>query len=60
MNRLFILRLYIVLAIGWSAWWLYRINDGRDGIMPETVLINAFVPIPLYVGVRWILNALDK
>ena len=60
MKKEFISRIYIVLAVGWSSWWLYRINDYRDGIMTDTVLINALVPIPLYFGVRWILNALDK
>jgi len=60
MNKKLISRIYIVLALVWSAWWMYRYGDSMDGIMPETVLVNALAPIPLYFGIRWILNALDK
>tara|TARA_B110000977_G_C10842923_1_gene402770 strand:+ start:300 stop:479 length:180 start_codon:yes stop_codon:yes gene_type:complete len=59
MNKKFILRAYIVLASMWSLWWLYRIGNQYDGIMLETVLINAVVPIPLYFAIRWILNAFN-
>ena len=59
MNKKFILRAYIVLASMWSLWWLYRIGNQYDGIMLETVLINAVVPIPLYFAIRWILDAFN-
>ena len=60
MNTKFILRIYIVAAVCWSSWWLFRIGNRFDGIMDSTIMINAIVPIPLYFGIRWILKALDK
>ena len=59
-NKKFVLRIYIVLAVCWSIWWLVRWNDSGDGIYQEEIIMNALVPLPLYFAVRWILNALNK
>jgi len=55
-----ILRIYIVLAICWSSWWLYRLNTPNDGIYNETIWTCALAPIPLFFGIWWILKAFDK
>ena len=57
-NKKFVLRIYIILAVCWSSWWLIRIGNRYDGIMDSTIMINAIVPIPLYFALRWVLNAL--
>ena len=56
-NKTAILRTYLVLSICWSSWWLYRYFDMYDGIMQDTIIINSLAPIPLYFGLRWILNS---
>ena len=52
-----ILRTYIVLSLCWSSWWIFRYFDMYDGIMQDTIIINALAPIPLYFALRWILNS---
>tara|TARA_E500000178_G_C16947169_1_gene719390 strand:- start:1105 stop:1290 length:186 start_codon:yes stop_codon:yes gene_type:complete len=57
-NKKFVLRIYIVLAVSWSCWWLFRFGNVTDGIMDSTIIINSIIPIPLYFALRWILTAL--
>ena len=54
------LRIYIVLGVCWSSWWLIRWGDNYDGILQHEIIINALIPLPLYFAVRWILKAFKQ
>ena len=57
-NKEFVLRVYVVLAVIWSSWWLIRYNDMHDGIYQEDIIINSLIPIPLYFAIKWILKSI--
>jgi hypothetical protein len=57
-NKELVLRIYIVLAVSWSSWWLIRFNDMQDGIYQHEIIINSLIPIPLYFAIKWILKSI--
>ena len=57
-NKELVLRVYIVLAVSWSSWWLIRFNYKYDGIYQEEIIINSLIPIPLYFAIKWILKSI--
>ena len=56
-NKKAVLRIYIVLALCWSAWWFYNLNNPNDGLFEFDIMIRVLLPVPIYFGLRWILDA---